>query len=438
MDFRIDGSLPLTDFEPSGQKYTTQTGDSWQSVAAAFDTVAGLLAKANGMSMENPLVPGMQLQIPTLAAQVGPAAGLVTAAAVDAIVDPSLNPLLDAAAVGAMGGSSAGDVTFPLFTNHLHQTEEMSCGTTSLAMILNHYGDGITPGEIDREIRRGNVGASPERIVDFARDQGFEAEQYNNGSWDELRSFLDRGIPCMTMIDPDDPGNFNLHYIDVVGYRTEADGSIKLLVQDPGATAGPTEVPLSDFQRQWSNINVGGTENGYNNFFIAVAPKGTDLPGSRIDENAAASALDTAKSDAFNGWDRLTDPDNVGDVPQGLLGMVGSAFGFVGGGIGFGLWKVGDWIDDGTEGIPVLENIAQPLGDFFEGVGSAVADVFNGVNNFVSGVGDAFGSLFDGDVGGFFEDFGGGLYDLAGGVVSAVSDVVSSVADAVSDFFSGW
>ena len=305
-------------------------------------------------------------------------------------------------------------------------------------MILNFFGANTTPGEIDDEIRRMNVGVAPERIVDYARDHGYNAEQYNNGSWEELKSFLDRGIPCMCQIDPDSPDNFNTHYVDVVGFRTNEKGEEVVILQDPSASTGPTEMTKDEFMKKWGNLNIDNVENGYNNFFIAIAPDGTTLPPSRVDENAAASALDTAKSDLTNGLDRMFSPDNVGDVPQGLFEVVGGAFGFVGGAIGFGVWKAGDGLNGLVDGIPVLQNLVQPFGDIFQGIGEGVADIFNTVDNVSKDVGDMFGSLFDGDFGGAAQNAVDIVTDTVGGVVDTVSDVVGAVGDAVSDFFSGW
>ncbi|HET6266145.1 MAG TPA: hypothetical protein VFG11_00380, partial [Acidobacteriota bacterium] len=259
---------------------------------------------------------------------------------------------------------------------------------------------------------------------------------------------------------PDSPDNFNTHYVDVTGYGTNPDGSQYVMVSDPSADSGPTKMPMDEFKAKWGHIHIAGTENGYNNFFIAIAPKGTDLPSSRVDSNADASALDTAKSDVTNGWDRMTDPDNVGDEFQGAGEIVGSLGGFVGGGVGFGVWKLGSWFNNWTEGIPVLQNLVQPIGDVFQGVGEALGDlgnmwdnawvdVGNAAGNFVNHWGDAFGDLFHGDVGGFFENAGSSFVDLGKGAVNVVGDVASGVADAavdvassavdaVGDFFSGW
>ncbi len=242
----------------------------------------------------------------------------------------------------------------------------------------------------------------------------------------------------MCQIDPDTPDNFNLHYVDVVGFGTNAKGEEVVYLQDPGSGTGPTEMTKDQFLQQWGHLNIDNVENGYNNFFIAIAPEGTDLPPSRVDENAAASALDTAKSDLTYGLDRMFSPDNVGDVPQGLFEVVGGVFGFVGGGVGFGVWKAGDWLNGLVDGIPVLENFVQPLGDLFKGVGEGVADLFNMVDNVSKDVGDMFGSLLDGDFSGAAQNAVDVVTDTVGGIVDTVSDVASAVGDAVSDFFSGW
>jgi hypothetical protein len=454
---RIEGSGFDTPFSPS-DVYTTQVGDTFQSIASMFQTTPENLAQYNNMQMDSTLQPGLNLQIPPQQAVQS-----VNSVGLPNLFSDEISPATTEGPIGTT--SSALTTSYDIFTaddysHHLKQTGERACGTTSLAMIFQHYGINMTPDQIDHEIRRANVGVAPERLVDFARSQGLNAEQYNNGSWDELKGMLDKGIPCMVQIDPDSPDNFNTHYVDVTGYKTDADGKQYVTISDPSSSTGPTQMPLEEFQKKWGHIHIEGTENGYNNFFIAIAPKGTSLPPSRVDTNAPASALDTAKSDVTNGWDRMTDPDTVGDEFHGAGEIVGSLFGFVGGGIGFGAWKLGSWINDWTEGIPVLENVAQPIGDLLQGAGEVVGDfgnmfdnvfcdVGNAAGDFVDHWGDAFSALGDGDIGGFFSNVGdsfgdvaSGVADVAGDVVSGVGDAIgdaaSAVGDAVSDFFSGW
>ncbi len=429
---RIEGPNAFTNFLPQ-ESYTTKQGDTLNSVAQQFQVSLQNLAELNKLSINSALTPGTQLLLPlqqliqSAPIQAAQLAGL-----------DQLEPQSGGEVLGVTRQPLIGAVTNPLDLTHLKQTEQRACGTTALAMILNFFGANTTPGDIDNEIRRMNVGVAPERIIDYARDQGYNAEQYNNGSWEELKGFLDRGIPCMCQIDPDSPDNFNTHYVDVVGYRTNEKGEEIVIVQDPSKNTGPTEMTKDDFMKKWGNLNIENVENGYNNFFIAIAPAGTTLPPSRVDENAAASALDTGKSDLTNGLDRMFSPDNFGDPFQGFFESLGGVFGLVGGGVGFGIWKAGDWLNDLVEGIPVLENLVQPFGDIFEGVGEGVADIFNAVDNVAKDVGDMFGSLFEGDFGGAAQSAVDVVGDAVGGVVDAVGDVAGGVVDAVGDLFSGW
>ncbi|HEY9898881.1 MAG TPA: C39 family peptidase [Pantanalinema sp.] len=157
-----------------------------------------------------------------------------------------------------------------------------ACGTTSLTMILQHFGKKITREEVDAKIRAMDGPTDPDEIVSFARKQGLSAAMYNKGSVDELKQFLDKGIPLEVMIDPDaNPSDTTLHYVVVTGYETDPKtGKTNLLINDP-ACLEPQRVSQEEFEKQWSSLKVKNVGTGLDNFFVAIAPGGTELPRSR-------------------------------------------------------------------------------------------------------------------------------------------------------------
>src|SRR5882672_2098048 len=72
------------------------------------------------------------------------------------------------------------------------QGDTLACGTSSLAMIMNYLGVHVSRQDIDSEVRRVDQGAMPQPLIDYAREHGLEAEGYNHGSWDEIKSYIDR------------------------------------------------------------------------------------------------------------------------------------------------------------------------------------------------------------------------------------------------------
>ena len=65
-------------------------------------------------------------------------------------------------------------------------------------MVLNYYGIDASRQDIDNSIRRvdNSIGATPEDELQYARDHGLEAEEYNNGTWDKVKSMIEPGLSC--------------------------------------------------------------------------------------------------------------------------------------------------------------------------------------------------------------------------------------------------
>jgi hypothetical protein len=160
-------------------------------------------------------------------------------------------------------------------------------------------------------------------------------------------------------------------------------------------------------------------------------------------EQAAKAAANTKNVDSGlttvrNGFDRIFCPKSVGSFLHAFPQIVGGGFQTMGSLIDGFFHSGGDYLHCLVEGIPVLENIAQPFADLFNGVGSTVESLFYGVGSALDSVGGAIESLCDGDLGGFFGGLGDAATDAIGGVTDAVGSAVDAVGDAIGDLFSGW
>src|SRR5215831_13226159 len=103
-----------------------------------------------------------------------------------------------------------------------------SSGDTSLAEIMTYLGKPMT----EADVRKALGDASPQDMLRFARDNGLEAEEYNNGSWEQIKQQIDQGHPVQALINEDPSGTENvitsanglavngndLHYINITGY----------------------------------------------------------------------------------------------------------------------------------------------------------------------------------------------------------------------------
>ena len=316
-----------------------------------------------------------------------------------------------------------------------NQGSTNGCGTTSLAMIMTYLtGQPITQGDIDKAIRRMDVFTSPGDLLEFARDKGLAAEGYNNGTWEEMKGFIDQGLPCQALISADGSSNpGSMHYIAITGYGTDpATGKEFVTFHDP-ATGAEGKLGLDEFKQKWSAPPL-----GFENYFNVYGPPGTDLPSSRFDGIEGTMAAAEGIANLTNNLNRLYSPDSVGSFAHGLIGFPGGILQTVVGGIGAGISLGGQALNDVVEGIPVVENLVQPFGDIVNGVGAAIGDIGNGFGEAFDSWGQGFEDLFSGDVGGFFSGLGEGFVDIGSGIVDGVGDFFSGVGDAVSDFFSGW
>jgi len=340
--------------------------------------------------------------------------------------------------------SAGGSTTLPNVGNMpFYVQKDNSCGTTTLAEIMSYLGVPMTQADVDKGIRRMNTFTAPDDMIEFARDHGLEAEGYNHGSWEEVKSMIDAGHPVQAMVNGDSSVSVNggsskfsvdgLHYIAITGYGTDpATGEEYVIYHDPNRNT-EQRMSVSDFEKMWGDV-----PGGFDNYFVAYGPKGANLPPGRDDGIESTLGVLNGVTNVTNGLDRIFSPDCFGSWIHGFPQFVGGAVQTVGSFVG-GLFQLGaGWLNHAVEGVPVLENVVQPIGDLVNGVGAVIGDVFNGFGEACDSIGGAFESLFDGDVGGFAEGVGDAVGDVVGGAVDAVGDAANAVGDAVSDFFSGW
>jgi hypothetical protein len=330
--------------------------------------------------------------------------------------------------------------TMPFLT----QGPTNDCGPTSLAMVLNYYGIPDSRQDIDEAIHRGDngVGGTPEDEMQYAEDRGLEAREYNNGTWEEVKSMIDQGYPVMASItgssEPETGGDAGdtlpngRHQIVITGYDKGPDGKEYVEFHDPNHNK-LEKLSVDDFKKVW-----GKEDFGVKNFFMVFAPKGTNLPASRMDGAQGAMGTLNGAANLCNAFDRLFHPDNFGDWVHGIPELAGGLVQTVGCGVG-ALFQLGaEKLRGLVDGVPVLRNVVEPFTDIVSGFGGCVADVFNGWGKAFNDVGGAFDDLCHGRVADAVGDVGKAAGDVVKGVGNAIGDAASAVGNAVSDVFSGW
>ena len=305
-------------------------------------------------------------------------------------------------------------------------------GTATLAEIMSYLGVPMTQADIDKEIRRTGVGLAPEDMIDFAREHGFTAEGYNNGSWDELKSMIDAGHPVQAMLNNGD-------FLNITGHGTDPATGEEYVVYRDNKQGTDQRMSLSDFEKKWGPANDGLIHlDGFNHYFIAYGQKGDDLPPGRDNGIEGTLGYENGVANLANGLDRIIHPDNWGGLIHGIFETVGGIPQTIGCYFASALQAGGNWLNNEVNGIPVLQNIVQPFGDLVSGIGAGLADLCNGVGECFDDFGGAIEDLSHGNWGAFADRIGDTVVDLGSGVVDAAEDVIGSVGDAVGDIFSGW
>jgi hypothetical protein len=148
-----------------------------------------------------------------------------------------------------------------------------ACGTTSLANVMTHWGMPRTHEQIDESIRPFNLFTAPDKLVEYARDNGMRAELKADASLDDLARMVDQGAPPIVLMDPDKDDNANLHYVTVTGYTRDASGKLSELVIADSAGGYRYTMPVEEFQKKWDNLKLGGVGTGLNNVMITAVPR---------------------------------------------------------------------------------------------------------------------------------------------------------------------
>lgn len=183
-----------------------------------------------------------------------------------------------------------------------------ACGTTSLSMLLNFWKgntDAYNHSQIDKMVRRGpDMYSSPLNLRDYARAEGFRSEVKNQASLDDLKAYVDQGVPVQVLYDPNrDGGDATLHYVNVIDYEADAQGNVTdVVIADPAGGRIDT-VPVAEFKERWDKLKFMNVPTGTSNLMIVTLP-GENTPILGKDGKMRQSA-DIALPPGGNFWQRL-------------------------------------------------------------------------------------------------------------------------------------
>jgi ABC-type bacteriocin/lantibiotic exporter with double-glycine peptidase domain len=126
--------------------------------------------------------------------------------------------------------------------------EDYQCGPSSLAGVLNYYGQNILPQQIANEIFDEKVrGTLSTDMVFFARELGFDVQWFKGDAEDITRN-INQNQPLIAMVDLGVGPVKRPHYLVVVGYGK------KQVIVNSGARQHKA-VSWSRFLKQWDRAH---------------------------------------------------------------------------------------------------------------------------------------------------------------------------------------
>lgn len=130
------------------------------------------------------------------------------------------------------------------------QETSASCGAACLRMVLEYYSAAVTEEALrQRSQTTWQRGTTARNLAQAARDLGYAAEVVENVSFDQLREFLQQGMPLIALVDPTVLYGISFgegHFIVVVGM-----GENSVVFHDPQMKAALTS-SRDDFFHAWA------------------------------------------------------------------------------------------------------------------------------------------------------------------------------------------
>lgn len=143
---------------------------------------------------------------------------------------------------------------------NVRQQRKWSCGHSALRAICLYFGLGPEDEKDYIKLLGGNPqdGIWPERIIKKAKKLGFKIHAKTGMTVEELKKFLDNGIPVICAIQAwGDPKYYKTkesgHYVVAIGYDKK-----KMYFEDPSIEGKRGWLSHKDFDERWHDMDAHG------------------------------------------------------------------------------------------------------------------------------------------------------------------------------------
>jgi hypothetical protein len=150
---------------------------------------------------------------------------------------------------------------FSIFVNNmklmefpeLRQSRNYDCGASALQACLFYYGQEVREDDLIKELHVDpNIGAEPAEIIRVAIKYGITPIEVDNMTIDDLKIYVDRGVPVMMMVQawPDEPVDWEnewdwAHWVVAIGYDDK-----NIYFEDP-ASFKRTVLSYGELEKRW-------------------------------------------------------------------------------------------------------------------------------------------------------------------------------------------
>lgn len=164
----------------------------------------------------------------------------------------------------------AGAIRVPL----TRQSTSYTCGVAALQSVLGYWGDAHREDTLAKACKSNyKQGTAYQKLAGYSQSRGFKVEIHKNMTLEQLKSFLDKKLPVICLIQawPERKVDFATdwedgHYVVAIGYDTE-----RIYFMDPSTLGNYTFIPTEEFSKRWHDTD--GKEKLFN--FGMVLSKGT-------------------------------------------------------------------------------------------------------------------------------------------------------------------
>ena len=142
------------------------------------------------------------------------------------------------------------------------QSSDYTCGVAVLQSILYFHDaqDDDSEDSLVKELKTDPVnGTSYQAMADFARSKGYLVEARTEMTLDDIRDFIDKGVPVIVLIQAWAESSVDYsrdwedgHYVIAVGYDRDA-----VYFMDPSTLGNYTYLPNQEFLDRWHDEDKG-------------------------------------------------------------------------------------------------------------------------------------------------------------------------------------